>query len=143
MNQRVHKTMMNAKVGVVFYFISIFMAFFSRRIFLQSYGDDFIGLAGTLWSILEFLNISEIGIGTCIGYFLYKPIEEKNHEKICEIVSLFGYLYRIIGIIILCGGLVVSLFFPLIFADKGLFHFLWLPDLPIAGLFHQLSADSS
>ncbi len=120
MNQRVHKTMMNAKVGVVFYFISIFMAFFSRRIFLQSYGDDFIGLAGTLWSILEFLNISEIGIGTCIGYFLYKPIEEKNHEKICEIVSLFGYLYRIIGIIILCGGLVVSLFFPLIFADKGL-----------------------
>lgn len=119
-SDRVHKTMMNAKVGVIFYFISIFMAFFSRRIFLQSFGDDFIGLAGTLWSILEFLNISEIGIGTCIGYFLYKPIEENNRDKMCEIVSLFGYLYRIIGTIILVGGLIVSLSFPLVFADKGL-----------------------
>ena len=112
--------MMNAKVGFVFYFVTIFMAFFSRRIFLQSYGDDFIGLAGTLWSILEFLNISEIGIGTCIGYFLYKPIEEQNREKICEIVSLFGYLYRIIGTVILVGGLLVSLSFPFVFSEKGL-----------------------
>ncbi len=119
MANRVHKTLMNAKVGFVFYFISIFLAFFSRRIFLECLGDEFIGLAGTLYSILNFLNISEIGIGTCVAYFLYKPIEEQNRVKICEIVSLFGYLYRIIGTIILTGALIVSAFFPLIFADKG------------------------
>lgn len=118
-NSRVHKTVMNAKVGFVFYFVSIFLAFFSRRIFLECLGDEFIGLAGTLYSILNFLNISEIGIGTCIAYFLYKPIEEQNREKICEIVSLFGYLYRIIGTVILTGAIAVSAFFPLIFADKG------------------------
>lgn len=103
----------------MFYFVSIFLAFFSRRIFLECLGDEFIGLAGTLYSILNFLNISEIGIGTCIAFFLYKPIEEQNREKICEIVSLFGYLYRIVGTIILSGAVIVSLFFPLIFADKG------------------------
>ena len=118
-NNRVHKTLTNAKVGFVFYFISIFLAFFSRRIFLECLGDEFIGLAGTLYSILNFLNISEIGIGTCIAYFLYKPIEEQNREKICEIVSLFGYLYRIIGTIILMGAIIVSALFPIIFADKG------------------------
>ena len=118
-NSRVHKTVMNAKVGFVFYFVSIFLAFFSRRIFLECLGDEFIGLAGTLYSILNFLNISEIGIGTCIAYFLYKPIEEQNREKICEIVSLFGYLYRIIGTVILTGAIAVSAFFPLIFVDKG------------------------
>lgn len=110
---------MNAKVGFIFYFVSIFLAFFSRRIFLECLGDEFIGLAGTLYSILNFLNISEIGIGTCIAYFLYKPIEEQNREKICEIVSLFGYLYRIVGSIILVGAIIISAFFPLIFADKG------------------------
>lgn len=118
-SSRVHKTLMNARVGFVFYFVSIFLAFFSRRIFLECLGDAFIGLSGTLYSILNFLNISEIGIGTCIAYFLYKPIEEQNHAKICEIVSLFGYLYRIVGTIILTGAAIVSLFFPLIFADKG------------------------
>ena len=103
----------------MFYFVSIVLTFFSRRIFLECLGDDFIGLAGTLYSILNFLNISEIGIGTCIAYFLYKPIEEQNREKICEIVSLFGYLYRIVGSIILAGAISISAFFPLIFADKG------------------------
>ncbi len=110
---------MNARVGFIFYFVTIFLAFFSRRIFLECLGDEFIGLSGTLYSILNFLNISEIGIGTCIAYFLYKPIEEQNHAKICEIVSLFGYLYRIVGTVILTGAFIVSLFFPLIFADKG------------------------
>ena len=110
---------MNAKVGFIFYFISIFLAFFSRRIFLECLGDDFMGLAGTLGSILNFLNISEIGIGTCIAYFLYKPIADRDHDKICEIVSLFGYLYRIVGSIILIGAIIISAFFPLIFKDEG------------------------
>ena len=57
MADRVHKSLMNAKVGFIFYFLSIFMSFFSRRIFLECLGDEFIGLAGTVWSILNFLNI--------------------------------------------------------------------------------------
>ena len=119
-SERVHKSIMNAKVGFIFYFITIFMAFFSRRIFLDCLGVEFIGLTGTIFSILSFLNISEIGIGTCIAYFLYKPIEQGDHKKICEIVSLFGWLYRIIGSIIMCGGIIVSLFFPLIFAKSDI-----------------------
>ena len=120
MANRVHKSLMNAKVGLVFYFISIFLAFFSRRIFLECLGVDFIGLTGTIGSILSFLNLSEVGIGTCIGYFLYKPIEQGDKDKICEIVSLFGWLYRIVGSIILGGAIIISLFFPLIFAKEGL-----------------------
>ena len=119
-SDRIHKTMMNAKVGFIFYFVSIFLAFFSRRIFLECLGDSFIGLAGTLYSILNFLNISEIGIGTCIAYFLYKPIVDHDETKICEIVSLFGYLYRIIGTIILTGGVIICAFFPLIFDDQSI-----------------------
>jgi O-antigen/teichoic acid export membrane protein len=119
-SDRVHKTVMNAKVGFVFYFLSMFLTFYSRRIFLECLGDSFMGLTTTLGSILNFLNITEIGIGTCIGYFLYKPIADQNHDKICEIVSLYGYLYRIIGTIVLVGGILVSASFPFIFAEEEL-----------------------
>ena len=116
-SSRIHKSLMNAKVEFTFYILSIILAFFSRRIFLECLGAEFIGLAGTLGSILNFLNVSEIGIGTCIGYFLYKPIEQGDRQTISEIVSLFGWLYRIVGTIILAGAAIISLFFPLIFHD--------------------------
>lgn len=120
MSGRVHKSIMNAKVGFIFYFLTIFVTFFSRRVFLQCLGDQFIGLTGTLWSILSILNITEVGIGTCIGYFLYKPIEQKDNIKICELVSLFGWFYRIIGSIVLCCGIIISLFFPIIFNKENI-----------------------
>lgn len=119
-SDRVHKTVMNAKVGFVFYFVFMFLTFFSRRIFLECLGDSFMGLTTTLGSILNFLNISEIGIGTCIAYFLYKPIEENDQIKINEIVSLYGYLYRIIGTIVLVGGILVSISFPFVFSNEEL-----------------------
>ena len=119
-SDRVHKTVMNAKVGFVFYFLFMFLTFFSRRIFLECLGDSFMGLTTTLGSILNFLNISEIGIGTCIAYFLYKPIEENDQLKINEIVSLYGYLYRIIGTIVLVGGILVSTSFPFVFSNEEL-----------------------
>lgn len=118
MAQRMQKSIKNAKVGFVFYFLTIFIAFFSRRIFLDCLGTEFVGLTGTLYSILNFINISEVGIATCIGYFLYDPIEKSDYKKINEIVSLFGWLYRIIGTIVLSGGIVISLFFPLFFANE-------------------------
>ena len=58
MSGRVHKSVLNAEVNLIFYFLSLFLAFFSRKIFLECLGDEFIGLTGTLFSILSLLNIS-------------------------------------------------------------------------------------
>lgn len=114
---RVSKTLKNAKIGVLFYVITIFANFFSRKIFLEYLGDDFIGLTTTLQGILGFLNLAELGIGTAIGFTLYKPIFKKNHELINRILALFGNLYKKVGFITLITGVVVSLFFTLIFKD--------------------------
>ena len=119
MGDRVHKSIVNAKVNLLFYFLSLILAFFSRKIFLDCLGTEFIGLTGTLGNILGYLNLSELGITASIGYFLFKPLETKDHQKIGEILSLLGYLYWWIGGFILAGGIGVSLFFPLIFADAS------------------------
>ncbi len=112
MSERVHRSVMNIKVGMIFYILSLFLAFFSRKIFLDCLGAEFIGLTGMLMNIMSFLSVAELGIGTSIIYFLYKPLQEDNHEKINEVMSMLAYLYRCIGIIIGAGGLLISLFFP-------------------------------
>jgi len=120
MGGRVHKSILNAEVNLLFYFLSLFLTFFSRKIFLDNLGAEFIGLTGTLNNILGYLNLSELGISACIGYFLFKPLQTGNRKEIQDILSLLGYLYRWIGGIIWAGAFVVSLFFPLIFNKAAL-----------------------
>ena len=88
---RVKKTLLNARVNLVFYFLTLALSFFSRKIFLDCLGADFVGLTGTLQNLLGFLNLAELGIGSAIGYVLYKPLFERNQEKINEIISVMGY----------------------------------------------------
>jgi len=120
MGGRVQKSIMNMKVGLVFYLLSFLLAFFSRKIFLDCLGAEFIGLTGTLNNILSFLNIAELGVGSSIVFFLYKPLQEEDHGEVCRITSMLAYLYRIIGMVIFGGGVLVSLFFPLIFKNEEL-----------------------
>ena len=117
MGSRVKKSLMNIKVGMFFYIASLLLAFFSRRVFLDCLGAEFIGLTDMLSNIMSFLSVAELGIGMSIVYFLYKPLQEDNHEKINEVVSMLAYLYRCIGFLIGGAGLLVSLFFPWWFSD--------------------------
>lgn len=116
---RVKKSLLNARVNLIFYFLSLALSFFSRKIFLDSLGADFVGLSGTLGNILGFLSLAEMGVGIAVSYHLYKPIQEGNKEQINELVSVFGYLYQKIGIFIGLGGVIISLFIPLIFSNSG------------------------
>lgn len=120
MGERVHKSILNAEVNLLFYFLSLFLAFFSRKIFLDNLGAEFIGLTGTLNNILGYLNLSELGISASIGFFLFKPIQTNNRQEIQDILSLLGYLYNWIGGIIFIGAFIISLFFPLIFSNAEL-----------------------
>ena len=112
MSERVHRSIMNIKVGMLFYVLSLFLAFFSRKIFLDCLGAEFIGLTGMLMNIMSFLSVAELGIGTSIVYFLYKPLQKDNHEKINEVMSMLAFLYRCIGGIIGGIGIIISFFFP-------------------------------
>lgn len=116
---RIKKSLLNARVNLICYFVSLLVAFFTRKIFLDRLGTEFIGFTGTLQSLLGFLNLAELGVSSAIGYVLYKPIFDDNHHKINEIISVFGYLYRCIGLFILGAGVILSCFLPLIFPSTS------------------------
>jgi O-antigen/teichoic acid export membrane protein len=120
MGERTHKSILNAEVNLIFYFLTLFLSFFSRKVFLSNLGVEFIGLYGTLSNILGYLNLAELGIAGCVSFFLFKPLQTNNHNKIQEILSVFGYLYRIIGYCIFIGGIIISSFFPFIFRGTEL-----------------------
>jgi O-antigen/teichoic acid export membrane protein len=114
---RVIKTITNAKINLIYYVCFLFVSFFSRKMFLEYLGVDFIGLTATLNGVLGMLSLAELGIGTAVGYALYKPIYDKDNDEINKIVSLLGYLYKKIGFVILFFGIAISSVIPLIIVD--------------------------
>lgn len=116
---RVKKTLLNARMNTLCYLAGLAVTFFTRKIFLDNLGTDFLGLTTTTQGILSFLNLAELGIGSAIGCILYKPIFDNDRTKIKEIISVLGYLYRIVGLGILGLGILLSCFLPLIFANTS------------------------
>lgn len=114
-NSRIAKSVKNAKIALLFYFINLVFQFFSRKVFLDSLGAELLGLNTTAQNLLGFLNLAELGIGSAIAYTLYKPLYEKDTNAINEIVSLQGWLYRRVAYVVIIGACLLMLFFPLIF----------------------------
>lgn len=116
---RVKNSVKNARIAMFFMAVTLFLTFFSRKIFIDSLGTELVGLTATIQNILGFLNIAELGIVSAVAATLYKPLYEGDRKSINDIISIFGYLYRIVGIFIVVGGAILACFLGSIFKDSG------------------------
>ena len=60
--------------------------FILRSIMLQYLGVQYLGLNGLFRSILSFLNLAELGVGSAMVFSMYKPIAEDDRESICALL---------------------------------------------------------
>lgn len=98
--------------GVINRIITIFLPFFLRTLLIKKLGVEYLGLNSLFASILQVLNITELGFSNAIVYCLYKPVSENNISEINALTNFYKNVYRIIGLIILLIGLVLVPFIP-------------------------------
>ncbi len=91
---RAHKSILNSIYSFIFYLLGIGITFFSRRFYFDALGADVSGMNTSIGSFLSMLSIAELGIGGAVAYMLYKPLNEKDSTTINEIISLQGWFYR-------------------------------------------------
>lgn len=113
---RTGKSIQNVRIALLYYVLNLILQFFSRKIFLDYLGSEVLGLNTTAQNLLGFLNLAELGIGGAVAYNLYRPLYENDRKTINEIVSIQGWLYRRIAVIMLVGAGILMFFFPFIFA---------------------------
>lgn len=101
----------NAKRNIVFGGIQrvhqILFPFLIRTVMIYTLGIEYLGLNSLFTSILQVLNLTELGIGSAMVYSMYKPIAENDTETICALMQLYKKCYRIIGAIIAIAGLAI------------------------------------
>lgn len=92
--------------------LTFIFAFASRTVFIYVLGAEYLGLNGLFSNILQFLSLTELGIGSAIAYYLYKPLAENDLERINAIMKFYKQCYRAVGLAMIGLGCLLMPFLP-------------------------------
>lgn len=93
--------------------ITILLPFITRTVLVYSLGFLYAGLNSLFTSILQVLNVSELGISSAIIFCMYKPLAENDVNEVCALMNFYKLCYRVIGFVVLGLGLVLLPFLNL------------------------------
>ncbi len=114
------KSILNVSVSIFFKIALLAASLLVRRYLIRYVGNEANGLDSLYTSIIGFLSVAELGIGSAITFCMYKPIVERDDEKVSALFSLFRKIYLIVGAIILVAGCVVMIFLPNLAKDYSI-----------------------
>ena len=107
-----NRSVRNLISGFALKIFQIIVLFVIRTLIIKELGFDYAGLNSLFNSILTVLNLAESGISTAMLVSMYEPIVKKDSIKLCALLNLYKIYYRVIGMVILILGLVITPLIP-------------------------------
>lgn len=111
------KGLTNVAVSIAFKLLLLIANILVRRYLIRYVGNAVNGLNSLYLSILDFLTVAELGIGSAITFCMYRPIATGDTNTVSALYRLFTRLYLIIGGIIAVGGCGIMPFLPYLAKD--------------------------
>ena len=99
--------------------LSIVLKFIVRTVFIHTLGKAYLGINGLFSDILNMLSLTELGLDTAINFKLYKPLAEKDTQRVRVLMKFYRQAYRVVGIVILIMGLCLIPVLPYLIRDYG------------------------
>ena len=110
--ERTKNATRNIVFGLILKAYQILMPFIMRTALIYFLGVEYLGLNSLFTSILQVLNLAELGVGSAMVYSMYKPIVEDDATRICALMKLYRLYYRVIGCVIAIVGVCLIPFIP-------------------------------
>ena len=98
--ERTKNSIRSTGLGLVNKGINLLIPFIIRTVLIHKLGSEFLGLNSLFTSIIQVLNLTELGIGSALVYSMYKPIAEDDVDTLAALLNTYKRIYRIIGLII-------------------------------------------
>ena len=114
---RTYKSIKNICFGIFALIVTTIMSFITRTVMVQMIGLEAVSLNGLFHEVIATLSLAELGIGSTIVYNLYKPLAENDVEKVCQLMTFFKKIYRLIAAVTFLLGVIVCFFVPVIVND--------------------------
>lgn len=110
--ERTRNASRNIVFGTLLKCYQLLVPFLLRTAIIYYLGMDYLGLNSLFSSILQVLNLAELGVSSAMVFAMYKPIADDDYKTICALLRLYKIYYRIIGFVILALGLLILPFIP-------------------------------
>ena len=107
----------NTLSGLILQGTTLICGFILPRAILNRFGSEVNGLSNSIAQFLQMIAFLELGVGSVIQSALYKPLAERNEDRISEVIASGSKFYRKLGgmLVAYVAGLII--FFPL-FVDR-------------------------
>lgn len=110
--ERTKNSILGIVSGFINKFVMLILPFFVKSIFINSLGMNYLGLNSLFVSLLNILNLAELGFSSAISFSMYKSIANNDNDEICALLNLFKRIYNIIGLVIFVLGIILMPFIP-------------------------------
>ena len=114
---RTKRTIINTLYTLGSSLVLMVLGMITRSLFVNVFGAEIPGYAGAIEKIFSVFSVAEFGVGGVISYRLYGQIAAKNIGQIAKYMSLYKWIYRLIGVAICVMALVLMPFLPLLVPD--------------------------
>lgn len=108
--ERKKNALRNIATGFFNKFISILFPFVLRTVIIKKLGMNYLGLDNLFTSILQVLNLSELGFSSAVAYCMYKPLANGIDEEVNALYCFVKKAYNIVGIIVFIFGIALTPF---------------------------------
>ncbi len=119
-------TLRNVVSNLVLQILTITNFIIVPKIILIYFGSEVNGLVSSINQFLSYISIIEGGITGVITANLYKPLIDKNYEKISSIYITTKKFYTKIAYIFIVYSLLLGITYPLIFNIEFSFKYVFL-----------------
>ncbi len=117
---RVANVLRNSIYAMTLYVVLAVLGILIRQAFTRHLPIELLGLEGLFTNVIALLSIAELGISTVVSYGLYREIATKNKDEINMLMSIYRYIYLIIGTLVALIGVILFFFLPWIVRDNSI-----------------------
>lgn len=117
---RMYNTLRNLIVGLGGRLFQYILSFINRTIFIYILPIEYLGVNGLFTNVLAMLAVAEMGVGGAFVSLLYRPLHQKDTEKLKSLMTAFKKAYMLIGLIIGVSGLALYPFLDVIIKDNNI-----------------------
>lgn len=98
---------LNIMYGYLRKVVLTFLEFFSRVIFIDTLGEEILGVNGVFINILQVLSLTELGIGNVVLYSFYQPLAVGDKCKLKSLILFYKKIYHKIAFAVLIIGIAI------------------------------------